>query len=115
MTIPLDKAKSSHDIVINLDGSIEMVIQSKKLKAVVLVKWLTKKGIEKIQGEHQQPITDCGNQIQAMQHENTALQVELRAKNQQKAALKKRYVGYLAIEDKNNGIAIIAKSNEEAV
>ena len=115
MTIPLDKAKSSHDIVINLDGSIEMVIQSKKLKAVVLVKWLTKKGIEKIQKEHQQPITDCGNQRQAMQHEKTALQVELRARNQQKAALKKRYVGYLAIEDKNNGIAIIAKSNEEAV
>ena len=73
------------------------------------------KRYEKIQEEHQQPITDCGNQIQPMQHENTALQVELWAKNQQKAALKKRYVGYLAIEDKNNGIAIITKSNEEAV
>ena len=29
-----------------------MAVQSKKPKAVVLVKWLTKKGVEKIQEEH---------------------------------------------------------------
>ena len=50
---------------INLDGSIEMAVRSKKPKAVALVKWLTKKGIEKIQEEHQQAITDRDNQIQA--------------------------------------------------
>ena len=29
------------------------------------------------------------------------------------AALQRRYVGYLSDEDKNNGISIIAKNNEE--
>ena len=46
------RTKNPHDIFINLDGSIEMAVQSKKPKAVVLVKWLTKKGVEKIQEEH---------------------------------------------------------------
>lgn len=40
--------KNPHDIFINLDGAIEIAAQSKKSKAVGLVKWLTKKGIEKI-------------------------------------------------------------------
>ena len=44
--------KNPHDIFINLDGAIEIAAQSKKSKAVGLVKWLTKKGIEKIQEEH---------------------------------------------------------------
>ena len=35
-------------------------------------------------------------------------------KNQQIVALKKRYVGYLANEDKSSGTTSIAKSNEEA-
>ena len=47
------------------------------------------------------------------EYENTGLQAELQEKDQLIAALKKRYVGYLASEDKNNGITIIAKSNEE--
>ena len=45
-----------------------MAVRSKKPKAVALVKWLSKKGIEKIQEEHQQAITDRDNQIQAHQH-----------------------------------------------
>ena len=47
------------------------------------------------------------------EYENAGLQAELQEKDQLIAALKKRYVGYLANEDKNNGITIIAKSNEE--
>ena len=43
----LGRAKKSHDIFINFDASIEMTVRSKKPKAVALVKWLTKKGIEK--------------------------------------------------------------------
>ena len=40
-----------------------MAVRSKKPKAIVaLVKWLTKKGIEKIQEEHQQAITGRDNQ-----------------------------------------------------
>ena len=61
----LGKTKNPHDIFINLDGSIEMAVQSKKPKAVALVKWLTKKGVEKIQEEHQQAITGRDNQIKA--------------------------------------------------
>ena len=38
--------------------------------AVVLVKWLTKKGIEKIQEENQQAITGCDNQIKALEFTN---------------------------------------------
>ena len=65
-TSPLGRTKNPHDIFINLDGSIEMAVQSKEPKAA-LVKWLSKKGVEKIQEEHQKAITDCDNQIQAHQ------------------------------------------------
>ena len=43
----LGRTKNYHDIFINLDGSIEMAIRSKKPKAVALIKWLTKKGVKK--------------------------------------------------------------------
>ena len=62
MTSVFGRAKSYH-VFINLDGSIEMAVQSKKPKAVALVKWLTKKGVEKIQEEHRLAITDHDNQI----------------------------------------------------
>ena len=54
------------------------------------------------------------NRIHAIQYENVSLQGEIRAKDQQIAILQRRYVGYLLNEDKNNGISIIAKNNEEA-
>ena len=58
-------------------------------------------------------LQDRDNQIQAIQYENISLQCEIRAKDQQIAALQKRCVGYLSDEDKNNSISIIAKNNEE--
>ena len=67
---PLGRQKVLNDIFINLDGSIEMALRSKKPKAVGLVKWLTKKGIEKIQEDHQQAITGRDNQIQALELTN---------------------------------------------
>ena len=54
------------------------------------------------------------NQIQAIQHENVDLQGKIRAKDQEIAALQRRYVDYLANEDKNNGSSIIAKNDKEA-
>ena len=42
------------------------------------------------------------------------LQGEIRARDQQIAALQRRYLGYLLDEDKNNGISIIGKNNDEA-
>ena len=48
------------------------------------------------------------------EHENVGLQGKIRAEDQQIAVLQRRYVGCLSEEDKNNGISIIAKNNEEA-
>ena len=66
----LGRTNNSHDIFINLDISIEMAVRFKKPKAVALVKWLNKKGVEKIQEEHQQAITGRDNQIQALEYTN---------------------------------------------
>ena len=83
MTPSLRKTKNSHDIFINFDGSIEMAVRSKKPKAVTLVKWLTKKGIEKIQEEHQQAITGRDNQIQALELTNEKHQQEILRLNEE--------------------------------
>ena len=61
-----------------------------------------------------QTIQGQDNSKQAIQYENVGLQGEIRAKDQHIAALQRRYVGYLSNEDKNNGINIIVKNNEEA-
>ena len=53
-----------------MDGSIEMAVRSKKPKAVALVKWLTKKGVEKIQEKRQQTIKVRDNQIQTLESTN---------------------------------------------
>ena len=47
------------------------------------------------------------------EYENVGLQGKTRAKDQQIATLQKHCVGYLSDEDKNNGISIITKNNEE--
>ena len=77
LTALLGRAKSTHDIFITLDGFIETAVQSKKPKAVALVKWLNKRGIEKIQEEHQQAITGCDNQIEALEVTNEEHQQEI--------------------------------------
>ena len=61
MTYPLGRTKNSYDMFVNMDSPIEIAVRSKKPKAVALVKSLTKKGKEKIQEEHQQPITGRDN------------------------------------------------------
>ena len=70
LTPSLGRRKDPHGIFINLGGSIEMAVRSKKTKAVVLVKCLTKKSVEKIQEEHQQVIIDHDNQIQTLEFKN---------------------------------------------
>ena len=49
----LGKRKNPHDAFVNLDGALEIVVRSNKPKAVALVKWLVKKGVEKLQEEYQ--------------------------------------------------------------
>ena len=70
--------------------------------------------------EHQQAIEEkdaaialLNDDLQNREYENVDLQGEIRAKDQQIAVLQRRYVGYLSDKDKNNGISIIAKNNEE--
>ena len=94
LTAFLGRTKNPHEILINLDSSIEMAVRSKKFKAVALVKWLAKKAIEKIQEEHQQVIEEknvtialLNGDLKNCQYENVGLQGEIRAKDQQIAAL----------------------------
>ena len=58
--------------------------------------------------------TFLNDDLQNREYENVGLQGEIRAKDQQMAVLKRRYVGFFSDEDKYNGISIIAKNNEEA-
>ena len=76
----------------------------------------SKKNIEHRQAiEERNPETALLNDdLKNCEYENVGLQGEIKAKDQQIATLKRRYVGYLSDEDKNNGISIIAKNNEEA-
>ena len=64
--------------------------------------------------DHQQAIEEKYNQMQAIQYENVDLQGDIRAKKQQIVTMQRCYVDYLSNDDKNNGISIITKNNEEA-
>ena len=72
-----------HDAFVNVDGALEMVVRSRKPKVVALVKWLTKKGVEKLQEDHQKAIEERDTCIQAIEYENVGLQGKIRAKDQQ--------------------------------
>ena len=48
------------------------------------------------------------------EYKNVGVQVEIRAKDQEIAALQRRYIDYLSDADKNNGISIITKNNDDA-
>ena len=50
---PLKRGQNNHDVFVTLDGAIDIAVRSNKAKAVALVKWLVKKGVDKIQEEHQ--------------------------------------------------------------
>ena len=77
--------------------------------------------MEKIQEKDRETIEEkdatialLNDDLKNRELENVGLQGEIRAKDQQIAALQIRYVGYLSDEEKNNGISIIAKANDEA-
>ena len=52
-TVLLGKRKNPHNAFVNLDGAIYIATNSKKEKAAALISWLVKKGVEKLQEEHQ--------------------------------------------------------------
>ena len=120
--------KNSHDAFVDLDGALEIVVRSKKPKAVKLVKWLTRKGVEKAAEEHQRAINEKDMQIalldddlaesqdlvRQLEFSNTGMQGEIRAKDQQIAHLQQQHVPLLEDESKNYGMTIIAKNDESA-
>ena len=61
VTEPLGKTKNSHDNLLIWIVQLKLLSTLKKLKAVTLVKWVTKKGIGKIQEERQQAISGHDN------------------------------------------------------
>ena len=99
---PLGKRKNPHDVFVNLDGAIYIPTNSKKEKAATLISWFVKKGVEKLQEEHQiqieekdaaisllnDDLEDVNKQLVDLEHENRELQNEVER-------LQKRYVPYL--------------------
>ena len=108
----LGRTKNPHDIFINLDGSIEIAVRSKKPKAVALAKWLTKKGIEKMQEEHQQAITGRDNQIKSLESTNEKHQKKiLRLNKEIEDLVGNRHVAHRGCFD--NVLCFIKKNSGE--
>ena len=106
-----------------------VIVNSKKEKGKALKEHILKDivphgfdaKIERIQEKHRRVVEEKDATIELLnddlknrEYENVGLQGKIRAKDQQIAALQRRYVGYLSDEDKNNGISIITKNNDEA-
>ena len=121
----LGKRNNPHDAFVNIDSALEMVVRSRKPKAVALVKWLTKKGVEKLQEDHQKAIEERDPRIQAIEYENVGLQGEIRTKYQQIEAcqnialrlstlcriaeLVERYMDHCRNPSKDNIVIIVRK------
>ena len=60
----LGRYKNSTDIFLSIDGAIEVAVRSKKPMASELARWLARKGVEKIQEEHQLTIEGKDHQHQ---------------------------------------------------
>ena len=59
-------------------------------------------------------LTESEDLVRQLEYNNTGLQGEIRAKDEELAVLRQRYVPLLENEEKNYGITIIAKNDESA-
>ena len=50
--------QNDHDMFVDLEAALEIVVRSRKPKAVELTKWLTRKGVEKVVEDRQKAIED---------------------------------------------------------
>ena len=96
--------ENPHDVFLDLDAALEIVVRSRKPKAVELAKWLTRKGVEKVAEEHQKAIDEkdmqialldddlAGSQdlVRQLEYNNIGLQGEIRAKDQELAVSRPR-------------------------
>ena len=116
------------DKFLSFFGAMYVIVNFKKDKGKALkdhiLKDIVPRGLdartEEIQEKHRQAIEEkdatnvlLNDDLKNREYENVGLQDKIRAKDQHIAALERRYVGYLSDEDKNNGITIIAKNNDE--
>ena len=126
----LGRLKNPHDAFVNLDAALEIVVRSRRPKAVELTKWLTHKGVEKVIEEHQKAIdverhkvqekdtqlallnddlTESQELVRHLEFNNTDLQGEIRAKDQEIARLHERVVPHAMNFGKNNVVMIVRK------
>ena len=83
-----------------------------KLKIVQALEFTSESHQQAIE-EKDVKIAFLNDDLKNREYQNVCLQDEIKAKDQQIAALQRRYVDYLSDEHKNNGISIIARSSEE--
>ena len=110
-TVPLRKRKNPHDAFVNLDGAIYITTNSKKEKAVALISWLVKKGIEKLQEEHQIQIEEKDAAIALLNDDLEDVGKQNRELQNKVERLQERYVPYLQDTRKDNGMVIVQKNN----
>ena len=123
---PKDSRKD--DYYINEEGMHELIFGSQQPKAKnfrkhccnVMFPQIRQQLAIKTKEKHQQAVEEKdaaiaphNDGLRNCEYKNVGLQGKIRAKDQQIAVLQRLYVGYLSDEDKNNGISIIAKNNEE--
>ena len=113
--------ENPHDAFVDLEGALEIVVRSRKPKAVELTKWLICKGVEKITQENRKVIsekdiqialldddlTDAQQNVVILEHDNLELQAEVER-------LTTRAVPYLENPEKDNGMAIIQKNDGDS-
>ena len=91
-----------------------ILLENKDLTGRIQALEFTNETHQQVIEEKDAAIALLNDDLKNREDENVGLQDKIRAKDQQIAALKRRYVGYLSDEDKNNEKSIIAKNNEEA-
>ena len=104
LSLAPSQRQNGHDMFVDLDAALEIVVRSRKPKTVELVKWLTHKGVEKVAEEHQKAIDEkdmqialldddlAGSQdlVRQLEYNNIGLQGEIRAKDQELAVSRPR-------------------------
>ena len=110
-TVPLGKRKNPHDAFVNLDDAIYIATNTKKEKAAALISWLVKKGVEKLQEEHQIQIEQKDAAIALLNDDLEDVGKQNRELQNKVERLQERCVPYLQDTRKDNGMVIVQKNN----
>ena len=120
------------DVFLSVYGVMHVIVNSKKSKGKALKEWVMNdvvpRGLNQVIAEKQGIIEDQGTQlallnddltesedlVRQLEYNNTGLQGEIRAKVEELAVLRQRYVPILEDDRKNYGMTIITKNNESA-